>query len=77
MQCESYAKTELWSEYRRAFDEFARKVRRVQSLLLVNPGAEAIFTATLELEEARMMYRRRRDSLAGHFLGSRHNDVAA
>ena len=69
MQRESLAKTDLWPEYRRAFEEFSQKVRRIQSLTPpANPDPEALFTAVLELEEARMMYNYQRDTLARQFL---------
>ena len=69
MQCESLAKRDLWPEYRRAFVEFSQKVQRGQSLTLsVNPDPETLFTAELELEEARMRYNHRRDALARQFL---------
>jgi hypothetical protein len=76
MQRESLAKTDLWPEYRRAFEEFSQKVRRIQSLTPpANPDAEALFTAALELEEARMMYNCRRDALARQLLPSRPGDA--
>jgi len=75
MQCESLAKRDLWPEYRRAFEEFSRRVRRVQSLTLsVSPDPGTLFTAALEVEEARILYNYRRDALARQFLPARPSD---
>jgi len=69
MQCESLAKRDLWPEYRRAFVEFSQKVQRGQSLTLsVSPDPGTLFTAALEVEEARILYNYRRDALARQIL---------
>jgi|ERR1043166_1709794 hypothetical protein len=61
--------------YRRAFDDFSRRARLVQSLTAgPNPDRTAIDTALLELEKARVVYNRRRDALAQQLLrASNHN----
>jgi hypothetical protein len=57
--------------YRRAFDEFARWVERVQVLTASpNPDRNTIETALLELEHARSVYNRRRDEWAQLLLQS-------
>jgi hypothetical protein len=60
--------SETFAEYRRAFDEFSQKVRQVQSLTSLDTEPEALFTATLEVEEARMTYNRLRDALTEQVL---------
>ena len=55
----------LWREYRRAFEEFARKARLVQSLKeSAVPARVSIDDALLELERARLHYNNCRDALA-------------
>jgi len=55
----------LWREYRRAFEEFARKARIVQSLKEgAGPARASIDDALLELERARLHYNNCRDALA-------------
>jgi len=55
----------LWREYRRAFEEFARKARIVQSLKEgAGPAPASIDDALLELERARLHYNNCRDALA-------------
>lgn len=55
----------LWREYRRAFEEFARKARIVQSLKeSARPARASIDDALLELERARLDYNNCRDALA-------------
>ena len=57
--------------YRRAFDEFADRVAWVQSLKAnPNPDRNAIGTALLELERARVEYNQRRNEWAQHLLHS-------
>ena len=57
------------SEYRNAFAEFAQKVRQAQALMAApNPDWQAIDTALLELEKARVNYNHRRDILAGQLV---------
>lgn len=59
----------LWREYRRAFEEFARKARIVQSLKeSAGPARASIDDALLELERARLYYNNRRDALAAAML---------
>ena len=60
--------TRLWPEYRRAFDEFSRKARYLQTLQSLNPGPETLSLAALELEQARIAYNCRRDALVEQFL---------
>ncbi len=59
----------LFSDYRNAFAEFARKVREARALMsAANPDWPAIDTALLELEKARVNYNHRRDILAQQLL---------
>ncbi len=72
VQYESLAKAELWPAYRRAFAEFIERLRHVQLLEAdTSPDPEALFMASLELEEARILYNLRRDALARNFRISR------
>ena len=60
---------ELFSDYRNAFAEFARKVRQARALMAAsNPDWPAIDAALLELEKARVNYNHRRDVLAQQLL---------
>jgi len=65
--CEAPAKLNLWPAYRSAFAEFARRLRRLQSLA-PRLGPEALLRASLDVEEARLRYNSRRDALARQFL---------
>ena len=57
--------------YRRAFDEFARCVEKVQFLTAnPNPDPGKVKSALFELEKARAVYNHRRDEWAGHLLQS-------
>jgi len=77
-QNESSRKAELWREYRRAFEEFSEKLRRVQSLTCdLRCDQVALETALLELERARVLYGARRDSLAGQFWPASTRDALA
>ena len=59
----------LWREYRRAFEEFARRARIVQSLKeSAGQASASIDDALLELERARLYYNNRRDALAAAML---------
>jgi hypothetical protein len=61
----------LFAEYRHAFTEFARKVRQARALMsAANPDWQAIDTALLELEKARVNYNHRRDLLAQQLLSA-------
>ena len=68
LECKSAPTTRLWPEYRRAFDEFSRKARQVQTLQSLNPEPEVLSLAALELEQARIAYNCRRDALVQQFL---------
>ena len=68
LECETAPATRLWPEYRRAFDEFSRKARHLQTLQSLNPATETLSLATLELEQARIAYNFRRDALVQQFL---------
>ena len=68
LECEIAPATRLWPEYRRAFDEFSRKARQVQTLQSLNPEPEVLSLAALELEQARIAYNCRRDALVQQFL---------
>lgn len=60
---------ELFSDYRNAFAEFARKTRQARALMAAsNPDWQAIDAALLELEKARVNYNHRRDMLAQQLL---------
>ena len=57
--------------YRRAFDEFARRVEEVQFLTAnPNPDPSKVKLALFELEQARAEYNHRRDEWAGYLLQS-------
>ena len=59
----------VFSDYRNAFTEFARKVRQSQDLMAApNPDWQAIDRALLELEKARVNYNQHRDVLAQQLL---------
>ena len=59
----------MFSDYRNAFAEFARKTRQARALMAAsNPDWQAIDTALLELEKARVNYNHRRDMLAQQLL---------
>jgi hypothetical protein len=59
----------VFSDYRTAFTEFARKVRAARALMTAsNPDWQAIDAALLELEKARVAYNDRRDVLAQQLL---------
>jgi len=59
----------LSQAYRSAFEEFSRRVRRVQDLATDdNPDVAALDTAQFELEKARHAYNACRDALASHLL---------
>jgi Protein of unknown function (DUF2934) len=76
IQNQASQKAELWQEYRRAFEEFSEKLRRVQSLTsALGCDQVALETALLELEKARVLYSGRRDALVEHFLPSSTGDV--
>jgi len=56
---------QAFSDYRSAFSEFARKVQQARALMAAtNPDWQAIDTALLELERARVNYNHCRDILA-------------
>jgi hypothetical protein len=62
---------QLFSDYRSAFAEFARKVRQARALMTASsPDWPAIDAALLELEKARVAYEHRRDILAQQLLNS-------
>lgn len=57
--------TNLWHEYRSAFEHFSEMARSVQKLKEEStPDTGRIEAALLELERARMQYSKRRDALA-------------
>lgn len=59
----------LFSDYRNAFAEFAQKTRQARALMsAANPDWQAIDTALLDLEKARVNYNHRRDILAQQLL---------
>ena len=59
------------SDYRSAFEEFARQVRQAQALMEAsNPDWQAIDAALLDLEKARANYNQHRDILARQLLSS-------
>ena len=68
LQCEIAPAAGLWPEYRRAFDEFSRKARYIQTLQSLNPEPEVLSLAALELEQARLAYNCWRDALVQQFL---------
>lgn len=71
-----FAQSDIWRNYRIAFDEFSRRVRIVQ-LLSANPtaGRAAIDAALLELEKARVAYNECRGALARRLLPSSSPDL--
>ena len=71
------SKAGLWPEYRRAFHEFSRKVREVQSLESRNPEPGDVLRAALEVERARMTYSQMRDALVQQFLPARKKKTTA
>ena len=62
---------DVWQAYRQAFEDFARKVRRIQ-MLAAQPQVEqdAVDQALLELETAHVLYNVSRDILAEQYLPS-------
>ena len=61
----------LVSDYRDAFAVFAQRVREARALMAAsNPNWQAIDTALLELEKARVNYNQHRDVLAQQLLSS-------
>src|ERR1041385_2671753 len=61
----------VFSDYRKAFADFASKVRQARALMsAVNPDWQAIDAALLELEKARVTYNQQRDILAQRLLSS-------
>lgn len=57
--------------YKRAFDEFARVVGRVQALAAqTDSGRQAVETARVDLERARAAYIQARDAWAQYLLPS-------
>ena len=61
----------LFSDYRNAFAEFARKTRQARALMsATNPDWQAIDAALLGMEKARVNYNHRRDMLARQLLNS-------
>ena len=57
--------SQVFSEYRTAFAEFARKARQARALMAAkNPDWQAIDAALLDLEMARVSYNQHRDVLA-------------
>jgi len=66
-QAQNYlaGKSGAWREYRRAFEEFAKRVRQVQNLT-AQPQADraAIDAALREADRARAVYSQTRDVLA-------------
>jgi len=68
---ESLTTLELSHAYRSAFEEFSRRVQRVQDLTAdENPDVAALDSALLELEKARLAYNLCRDALASHLMAS-------
>ena len=63
-------KASLWTEYRHSFAEFSEKVRRLQSLTArVNPDPEVLAAAAHEVQQARALYRARREALVEELMG--------
>ena len=61
------------SEYRSAFEDFSRKIQRVQLLTERPTGDRKAFeTALLELEKAHLAYDEARDALVGSLLPASH-----
>jgi len=72
IECEALPKSSLWPEYRRAFAEFSKRVRQLQSLTSYsNPDPEALRMVSHEVEQARAVYNCQRDALTQHLLSSR------
>jgi exonuclease VII small subunit len=68
---ESFTTLDLSKAYRSAFEEFSRRVQRVQQLTAEeNPDVAALDAALIELEQARLAYNTCRDALARHLLSS-------
>lgn len=64
------SKASLWTEYRHSFAEFSESVRRLQALTArVNPDPEVLTTAAREVQQARVLYRARREALVGELMG--------
>jgi hypothetical protein len=65
------ATSEIWGEYRDAFEDFAAKVRTLQSLS-AQPHVDRtrLDETMLEVERARLKYNNYRDSLADRILPS-------
>ena len=70
MQYELLPKASLWPEYRRAFQDFSKRVRQIQSLASLNPDPDELNAASAELERARAAYNRRRDALTQQLLSA-------
>jgi hypothetical protein len=69
---------ELWREYRVAFQEFSRAVRKIQiPRANVTPDAAATNASLLELERSRLRYGRSRDALACALLQPSHPNRAS
>lgn len=65
------ATSDVWRDYRIAFDEFSRRVRRMQFLSAnANAHRAEIDAALLELEKARVAYNECRSALARQLLPS-------
>jgi hypothetical protein len=63
-------------EYKRAFDEFARVVGRVQALVAQpDNDRQAVEAARVNLEEARVAYIQARDAWAQYLLPSSEPDA--
>ena len=61
----------VFSDYRNAFAEFARRSRQARALMAAaNPDWQAIDAALLDLEKARLNYNQQRDILAQQLLRS-------
>jgi hypothetical protein len=63
--------------YRRAFQDFAENVKRVQSLTEhPKPDSKALETALVELEKSRVVYNTLRDAWVQQLLPSSGRDIA-
>ena len=66
---QSIARVEAWRAYQRAFHEFSDRVRRLQTLTTdPHPNRDAIETALVDVEKARVIYDGCRDALARELL---------
>jgi hypothetical protein len=62
-------------EYKRAFDEFARVVGRVQALMAQPDSTrETVEAARIQLDNARLAYIQARDAWARHLLATSEKD---